>query len=268
MIITPHLGIGDILILKMKDLSNQLNITHININKLLIETYSENVGLKISFIMRLIVVLFPDVQIDITNGPCDFGIINEYPIKKTYLYNEIRSSLLTIENKYSDYIVFHTKLRHDGLIDLFNIHVFDSLIYFFNSFKTSKKILILGEKQIGENLETITTKTTSLYNYIMLLQKNNTVIDLTNDVLTAGNPDFTNFLTDIKIINNALCNITFGIGGPTFICNSFSTRNIALIPFYKLSSQYPILQEMHDINNFIVEDVCDIPDIITKYVNV
>jgi hypothetical protein len=268
MIITPHLGIGDILILKMKEMSNQLNITHININKLLIEINSENVELKIYFIMKFIFFLFPNVQFDITDGPCDFGIINEYPIKTTYLYNEIHSSLLKIENKYSDYIVFHTKLRHDGLIDLFNNHTLDSLIYFFNSFKTSKKILILGEKQIGENLETMKTKTTCLYNYIMLLQKNNTVIDLTNDVLTAGNPDFTNFLTDIKIINNALCNITFGIGGPFLICNSFSTRNIALIPFYRLSSYYNNLQEINDINNCIVEDVCDIPDIITKYVNI
>ena len=32
MIITPHLGIGDIIILKIKDLSNKLNITQININ--------------------------------------------------------------------------------------------------------------------------------------------------------------------------------------------------------------------------------------------
>jgi hypothetical protein len=36
MIITPHLGIGDLLILKIKQISNNLNITHININKNLI----------------------------------------------------------------------------------------------------------------------------------------------------------------------------------------------------------------------------------------
>ena len=40
MIITPHVGIGDLLVLRMKEISNNLNITHININKTLIETYS------------------------------------------------------------------------------------------------------------------------------------------------------------------------------------------------------------------------------------
>ena len=36
MIITPHLGIGDLLIVKMKQISNNLNIDYININKGLI----------------------------------------------------------------------------------------------------------------------------------------------------------------------------------------------------------------------------------------
>ena len=33
MIITPHLGIGDLLIVKMKQISNNLDIDYININK-------------------------------------------------------------------------------------------------------------------------------------------------------------------------------------------------------------------------------------------
>ena len=72
----------------------------------------------------------------------------------------------------------------------------------------------LGEKEIGQNFETTLLETTSLYNHLLLLRKNNTVIDLTKDVLTAGNPDFNDFLTDIEIINDAICNVTFGIGGP------------------------------------------------------
>ena len=265
MIITPHLGIGDIIILKMKDLSCKLNITHININRKLIESHSDNYELKISFIKQFILFLFPNITIDITNGPCDFDIIDNYKVEKSYLYNQISYRLLKIENKYSDYIVFHTKIRYDDLIDLFNNEVLESLIVFLETFKTSKKIIILGERQVGQNFETITLKTTSLYNHLLLLKKNNTVIDLTNDILTSGNPDFNNFLTDVEIINDAICNITFGLGGPFYICTAFSTRNISIIPFYRISKYFNILQEIHNINNCIVEDVTCIPDIITNY---
>lgn len=265
MIITPHLGIGDIIILKMKDLSSNLNITHININRKLIESHCDNYELKMSFIKQFILFLFPNITIDITNGPCDFDIIDKYKVEKSYLYNQISYNLLKIENKYSDYTVFHTKFRYDDLIDLFNNEVLESLIVFLETFKTSKKIIILGERQVGQNFETITLKTTSLYNYLLLLKKNNTVIDLTNDILTSGNPDFNNFLTDVEIINDAICNITFGIGGPFNICSAFSTRNIAIIPFYRLSNYFKSLQEIHNINNCIVEDITCIPDIITNY---
>ena len=47
--ITPHLGIGDLLIIKMKQISNNLTIKRININKNLILTYCENYDIKIIF---------------------------------------------------------------------------------------------------------------------------------------------------------------------------------------------------------------------------
>ena len=40
--ITPHLGIGDLLILKMIQISNNLDINNININQDLVFTFSEN----------------------------------------------------------------------------------------------------------------------------------------------------------------------------------------------------------------------------------
>ena len=47
MIITPNLGIGDLLIVKMKQISNNLDIEYININKDLIIKYCENYEIKI-----------------------------------------------------------------------------------------------------------------------------------------------------------------------------------------------------------------------------
>jgi hypothetical protein len=254
MIIKPHLGIGDLLILRMKEISNNLNITHININKKLIEKYSSNYNTKINFVTKFIMFLFPNVTIDINNIPCNFNIIDNYKLNTLYLYNYVNHNLINIENKYTDYIVFHTKMRHDNLIDKFINESLSSLNYFFETFKTSKKIIIMGEKYIGQNLETIIHKTFSLYNNLLLLKNNNDVIDLTSDVLTEGNPDFNNFLFDIEIINKAICNVTFGIGGSFNICKAFSKNNISFIPFYNLSPYNNILNEFNNIDNSIVEN--------------
>ena len=85
--ITPHLGIGDLLIIKMKQISNNLNIVCININKDLILTYCENYEIKINFITNLIKLLFPNTQFYINNNPCDFHIFNNHSLNKTYIYN-------------------------------------------------------------------------------------------------------------------------------------------------------------------------------------
>lgn len=267
MIINPHLGIGDLLILRMKEISNNLNITHINVNKKLIETYSSNYEQKINFITNFIMFLFPNVTFDINEIPCNFNIIDNYKLNTLYLYNYVNHNLINIENKYTDYIVFHTKLRHDNLIDKFINEILPSLNHFFETFKTSKKIIIMGEKYIGQNLETIIHKTVSLYSNLLLLKKNNDIIDLTVDELTEGNPDFNSFLFDIEIINKAICNITFGIGGSFNLCKAFSKNNISFIPFYNLSPFNNILNEFNNIDNSIVENIDDLNNKINFYFN-
>lgn len=259
--ITPHLGIGDLLIIKMKQISNNLTIERININKQLILTNCENYDIKINFITRFILLLFDNIKIYINNNNIDFHIFDNYTITNTYLYNYINHKLINYKNEYSDYIIFHTKMRYDGLIDKFNNEILSSLTFYLENFKTSKTIIILGERNIGENLETTLHKTISLYNILLLLKKNNVVIDLTNDVLTCGNPNFNQFLVEIEIINKALCNITFGIGGPLLICKAFSEKNISFIPFYnisiykngidKLMSNNSLVQTIDDLNNRI-----------------
>lgn len=262
--ITPHLGIGDLLIIKMKQISNNLTIDCININKNLILTYCENYDIKISFIEKFILLLFDNVKICINNNNVDFKIFDNYTITNTYLYNYINHNLINFKTEYSDYIIFHTKMRHDGLIDKFNKELLSSLNIFLEKFKTSKKIIILGERIIGQNLETTTHKTISLYNNLLLLKKNNIVIDLTNDVLTCGNPNFNQFLLEVEIINKALCNITFGIGGPLLICKAFSEKNISFIPFYNISPHKNGIHKLMN-NNSLVETIQDLNNRITIF---
>ena len=262
--ITPHLGIGDLLIIKMKQISHNLTIDCININRNLILKYCENYELKINFITQFITLLFNNTKICINDKQNDNYIFNNYTITNSYLYNYINHNLINCKNEYSDYIIFHTKMRHDRLMDKFNNELLSSLTNFLKNFKTSKTIIILGERTIGENLETKIHKTVSLYNILLLLKNNNNVVDLTNDILTCGNPDFNQFLLEIEIINKSLCNITFGIGGPLNICMAFSENNISFIPFYSLS---PFKNAINNImtNNSIVETIEDLNNKLYKF---
>ena len=97
-----------------------------------------------------------------------------------------------------------------------------------------------------------------MYNNLLFLNQNNNIIDLTNDTLTCGQPDFNNFLLDIEIINKSLCNITFGIGGPYSICNAFSENNVSFMPFYHLAPYKNILNNAMNINNSLVENIEDL----------
>lgn len=263
--ITPHLGIGDLLIIKMKQISNDLIIDCININKKLILTYCENYDIKINFITKFITLLFNNTQIYINDTKTDNYVFDNYTITKSYLYNYINHNLINGKNEYSDYIIFHTKMRHDALMDKFNNELLLSLTIFLETFKTSKTIIILGERNIGKNLETKLHKTISLYTNLLLLKKNNIVIDLSNDTLTCGNPDFNQFLLEIEIINKALCNITFGIGGPLNICKAFSENNISFIPFYHLSQYKNVINNIMSNNNSIVETIEDLNNKLCKF---
>jgi hypothetical protein len=88
--ITPHLGIGDLLIVKMLQVSNNLKISNININSQLILAYCENYEQKVKFITKLIELLFPNTTFCINNNSTDFmSMFNTYKITNSYIYNHI-----------------------------------------------------------------------------------------------------------------------------------------------------------------------------------
>jgi len=143
-----------------------------------------------------------------------------------------------------DSIVFHTKFRHDRLIDKFYQYIWPELIVCLTSFKKKKKIIIVGERTIGVNYETTIHKTKTLYKELLLLRNNNIIIDLTKETLTEGG-DFNEFLYDINIIHTCACNVIFGIGGPLLLTSAFSNNNIAFIPLINESMHFNIAKKMH-----------------------
>jgi hypothetical protein len=261
-VITPHLGIGDLIILKMSALSNNLDIKQININDHLVRTYTSDYHNKIQFIKHMVKFLFPAAICNINNSPPDFvRFRNTYRVNHIYLYDHVDMSSVKRNKSYDGAIVFHTKLRYDGLIDKFNAEFLPSLTLFLKTFKTDKQIVLVGEQTIGQNIETQIHKTLSLYDVLLLLKENNTVIDLTKVVLTEGTA-FDDFLQDIEIINKAACNVTFGIGGPLSITSAFSKKNIAVIPFL---NQYPEHSMCRLLQNTICETVTELEDTFTFY---
>jgi hypothetical protein len=115
--ITPHLGIGDLIIVKMIQLTNNMNISHININNPLIRVYSSDYNTKITFVNHLIRWLFPYATVSINDiEPDFFNFIVTYTYQRVPLYNHVNiPNKLTDE--YSNALVFHTKFRYDRLID-------------------------------------------------------------------------------------------------------------------------------------------------------
>jgi hypothetical protein len=253
--ITPHLGIGDLLVVKWKEISNKLEIKQININLKLIKEYSRNYENKLRFTSELVAFLFPYCDVNlVSEGPCNFQIFDHYSLNQTYLYNHVNCNIVNFDNKYNDYIIFHTKCRDDQVINMYD-KILPSLNAFLDNFKTTRTILILGEKFIGDNYETRIVKPISLYDNFLRLKNNNNVIDLTLTMLTDGNESFDSFLYDIELINKAMCNVTFGIGGPCNLCKAFSERNVSFMPFHNLSPYKNTLYEMMNANNSLTENI-------------
>ena len=270
--LTPHLGIGDLLLIKMKEISNDLEIRQININLGLIKFYSGNANVRLNFVSSLIKVLFPNCCINSIEGPYSssdfYNFMNSYNLNQIYIYNNIGINNVNIDEKHNDCIIFHTKCRHDGLMDQFINNSLPSLNAFFANFKTTKTILILGERVIGSNYETLHHKTISLYDNLLTLKNNNNVIDLTHECeLTDGNSNFNMFLNDIELINKAACNITFGIGGPYCMCIAFSERNVSFVPLYKSSYHIKTMIEMMKVTNSFTETIHELNARINQFVD-
>jgi hypothetical protein len=266
MIITPCLGIGDLILLKWASITNNITITTINVCTNLIEEYSIDHETKTESIINTIHMLFPDIIINKIRGTVDIFFL-KMNIDRLYIYDYLNTSLFkNISNSYTNYIVFHTKVRYDRLIDEYKRCSIPELNIFFSTFKTDKKIIILGEKYVVNNKECDIHKTFSLYNNIMLLQNKNEIIDLTKNVLVDGNNSFNDFVQDIQIINGALCNITFGLGGPYLLSHAFSTKIVSFLPNIHKSPHYDVFSKINKISNSYVYNSDMLFQNINKYI--
>lgn len=131
-------------------------------------------------------MLFNDITINIIENHTQLEYLTNYKITQTYIYENILNTL-NIEQQYNNYIIFHTKVRMEmSSITNFIKNDLPLLIIFLKNFKTSKNIIIIGER----NLEVKIHNIISIYDELLLLKNNNNVIDLSQDILTSGNSNF------------------------------------------------------------------------------
>ncbi len=237
--IEPALGIGDLLTIKMYEVSNNIVFDKFIINICLVKYNRINYINYITFIIKFINKLFNNPKIIFVYKNDDEVVIDRYyeNINTFYLYNYYNFEINDNDNniiKYngynyndSKYIIFHCKVRFDSCASNFNNEM-NILEKFVDEYKTDFDIVLLGERVVEQNHEVKLHKIVSIYEYLIKLKKNNNVIDLTSDGLYSDNT-IESFEKDAKIINNAILNVVFGYGGPLTISMTFSKNCVYYI---------------------------------------
>lgn len=282
--IEPALGIGDLLTLKMYEVSNNIVFNKFIINIWLIEYHRINYINYITFIIKFINRLFNNPKFVFVYKKENELVIDRYyeNINTFYLHDyynfQITNSTDSIETENilkSDrkYIIFHCKARFDSCADDF-INEINILEKFIDEYKSDYDIVLFGERIVEQNFEVKIHKIISIYEHLTKLKKNNNVIDLTSDGLYSDNT-IESFEKDAKIISNAVLNVIFGYGGPLTISMAFSKNCV----YYINGLIHPVLDlymnsysnMYRDINKFFnyikVVELCNKYDIQYNFIN-
>lgn len=237
---SPSVGLGDLLLLKMAEVSNNYEIARITLPLQIFYIFRLQPEKCLKFTFKLVTWLFPQTTVEVKQADHIQVDYNNYPINTIYIYDKVFPPHNT-SNSYGDYIIFHTKIRIDGCMDDFKNTDLLKISTFLKDFRSNKKILLMGERVLEQNLEVVHHGIICIYDLLSGLKENNDVVDLTKEMLYGGNADFDDFLNDVSLINQAICNICLGIGGSTVLCSAFSKNNFIYISNYNL----------HWVNHFL-----------------
>lgn len=238
-------GIGDILMYKIAYPHSPININfhHISTYK----PYPENI-FNIVFNYELISKLFKNVNY--YYHPTYNIQYMDYSLLLTKSYD--LSDYFNINSYFDfDYVVIHTKLRLSSDESQY-IKIKNEIAELFREYKCPLPIVVLGERILPKNAATMLWPfMTTVYNEIMLLEKNNKIIDLSVQEMY-NTPNMEQFEKDISIISNATLNIGLGLGGQFCINSIFSKKTVYYIPD-NVQNKYvkPLgLKLCSDIHNF------------------
>jgi len=237
------LGIGDILLLagwfKTKNYSGIL-VVSLDIIKI----YRNNSMPYLNFILRLIKEFMPQFSIEFTDEIEQIISINNFI--DNVKYEDLKLTLPGDDELNLDYVVLFTKYRLDD--EESRIHLKNNIPELIKIISTLKhKIVLLGEREISDNYETINHKVSTLYESL----KPYTYLDLTEKELI-NFPSWKTFSRDVQIIKNAKCVIGFGLGGNLCMSISFARKLI----FFTETSSYKIIKCLStDLSSTLTFDI-------------
>lgn len=245
-------GIGDILLTKLVERTDKRDKIYYNISHLLNYKPKPDCYTNIVFNYYLLKKLFSNIvfyynpKFTIENI---YNTINLCDVKDYDL-----STFFNIQPKqYDNYIVFHTKIRFGVGVNSPICTYKKILKDFFKEIRTDKKLILLGEQIIAENNATKALPSiTTIYDELLELNTNNTVIDLTEKFMY-NTPKMEKFEKDLSIIKHADCNIGLGHGGQFCINLCFSEDSLYFVEpgliNFKINNEKMVL--VQDLKKFI-----------------
>tara|TARA_R110002126_G_scaffold290870_2_gene449279 strand:+ start:738 stop:1508 length:771 start_codon:yes stop_codon:yes gene_type:complete len=233
-----NLGIGDILLTRM--IFDTIGIEkEFNIYKPIIDQYREGSEEYLNFVIKLSKTLFGENSGKVISHREPLFNNTSYEIGDVKL-----SKYFNLKNTLKEpYIVFHTKARFDYQknSEYFKKNDLPIFTQFLRDFKTDKKIIILGEREISSNYSTSLNNQFLIYKELQLLKNKNKVFDFTTHTLN-NKPDWKTFERDMSYIQYADLNVGVGYGGNMVSCFAFSRK----ICFFLSRIQHPLLKYFNE----------------------
>lgn len=256
-------GIGDILLLKLLHNNGVVEIKdNIVIGLDMIKKYRDPVTYLeyMNFISKLGGFLWPENPsiFKFVEGNLEsFSIQNDFDKMdwdhlKNFNLSSYFPKLDVIEGKY---YVFNTKMRFVNGIEKETDSIKAKLREICSKIKLQYPIVLLGEKELGSNLEVKIHEMKTCYEELLLLKENNTVIDLTEDSTLTNSPNIDLFIRDVNILKNCVKAVNIGYGGNFCMSLVFAPACVNYVkfigyPFSRFRNHNQAVFEYDSLENF------------------
>uniref|UniRef100_A0A6C0BLH3 Uncharacterized protein n=1 Tax=viral metagenome TaxID=1070528 RepID=A0A6C0BLH3_9ZZZZ len=267
--VTPCLGIGDLLILKMITLSTGTRVTTIHLSHPLMLGFRAYPEQFEQFLRKFLRMLFPETGVDVVETWQTPNHLNDCPQVTPYIYPALRLQTQPWQppDSWGRYVVVHTKVRFETREQMnhFEQNQRQMLSDFCSHYQDPqhRTIVILGERVAENCVETKNLGITTVYQEWLRLGDGGSgdeggyggtlspLIDWTQDSLNSGNPEYQQFERDLRLIHHADANIVIGIGGALTMCQACSLNTLCysgpLKEMWWMLSNYPgMYPEMDD----------------------
>lgn len=247
--VAPNLGIGDLLILKMRVLTNNVEVDSLAIQRRIAHDYRVHEEEYLAFVQLFLSRLFPGVPVDVVDDESAV-CLDALRIRKYRLYDIYRFEVPPSLPLQPPYVVVHTRARFDASGEAFQRDDYPLCVMKLKLLRSSYPIVLLGERAIEVNRETTLHPIYSLYSLFRNLP---CVVDMTRNS-TASNNTIAEFEREMHIVHGAKFNVVFGYGGPLSLSMAFGKQTLAYVGGiqHPVVKDYLCLEFLHrDIHSFL-----------------